>query len=107
MADDICASVPFHLGTKTFGGPSDRGEVQYPDDGKEKPSNDYRRSAAGLGGWFILEPLKMAAKAPALREGQQEWILKQIERIQRIYTIMKPINKEVDEMPSPSCPGGR
>ncbi|KAL8965929.1 MAG: hypothetical protein Q9183_003612 [Haloplaca sp. 2 TL-2023] len=107
MADDICASVPFHLGTKTFGGPSDRGEVQYPDDGTEKPSNDYRRSAAGLGGWFVLEPLKMVAKAPALREGQQEWILKQIERIQRIYTIMKPIEMGVDEMPSPSCPGGR
>ncbi|KAL8657434.1 MAG: hypothetical protein Q9226_001927 [Calogaya cf. arnoldii] len=107
LIDDICGSVPFNLGTKTFGGPSDRSEVQYPDDGINKPSADYRKSAAGLGGWFILEPLKIAAKAIALRDGQQDWILKQIERIQRIYTIKKPIDDPTSEMPSPRCPGGR
>lgn len=107
LVDDICGSVPFNLGSKTFGGPSDRREVQYPDDGMTKPSSDYRKSAAGLGGWFMLEPLKIAAKAICLRDGQQEWILKQIERIQRIYTIKKPIDEPTSEMPSPSCPGGR
>ncbi|KAL8999451.1 MAG: hypothetical protein Q9188_005878 [Gyalolechia gomerana] len=107
LVDDICGTVPFNLGTKTFGGPADRKEVRYPDDGTTKPSNDYRRSASGLGGWFLMEPLKTAAHAIALREGQQEWILKQIERIQRIYTIRKPIEKPVSSMPSPSCPGGR
>lgn len=107
MSDDICASVPFNLGTKTFGGPGDRKEVRYPDDGINKPSNDYRTSAAGLGGWFLIEPLKTTAKAICLREGQQEWILRQIERIQRIYTIKKPIEAPTEEMPSPSCPGGR
>ncbi|KAL8708409.1 MAG: hypothetical protein Q9220_006699 [cf. Caloplaca sp. 1 TL-2023] len=107
LADDICGSVPFNLGTKTFGGPKDRQEVRYPDDGVNKPSSDYRRSAAGLGGWFMIEPLKIAAKAICLREGQQEWILKQIERIQRIYTIKKPIDDPTSAMPSPSCPGGR
>ncbi|KAL8723977.1 MAG: hypothetical protein Q9166_008198 [cf. Caloplaca sp. 2 TL-2023] len=107
LADDICGSVPFNLGTKTFGGPSDRVEVQYPDDGVNRPSSDYRKSAAGLGGWFIIEPLKIAAKAICLRDGQQDWILKQIERIQRIYTIKKPIDDPTSEMPSPRCPGGR
>lgn len=107
LVDDICGTVPFNLGTKTFGGPTDRKEVKYPDDGTTKPSDDYRRSASGLGGWFLMEPLKTAAHAIALREGQQEWILKQIERIQRIYTIRKPIEKPVSAMPSPSCPGGR
>ncbi|KAL8851537.1 MAG: hypothetical protein Q9221_003556 [Calogaya cf. arnoldii] len=107
LIDDICGSVPFNLGTKTFGGPSDRSEIQYPDDGINKPSADYRKSAAGLGGWFILEPLKIAAKAISLRDGQQDWILKQIERIQRIYTIKKPIDDPTSAMPSPRCPGGR
>ena len=107
LVDDICGSVPFNLGTKTFGGSNNRSEVTYPDDGIQKPSSDYRKSAVGLGGWFILEPLKVAAKAICLRDGQQEWILKQIERIQRIYTIKKPIDNPTSEMPSPRCPGGR
>ncbi|KAL8993791.1 MAG: hypothetical protein Q9169_006080 [Polycauliona sp. 2 TL-2023] len=107
LVDDICGSVPFNLGTKTFGGPSDRIEIQYPDDGITKPSSDYRKSAAGLGGWFIIEPLKIASKAISLRDGQQDWILKQIERIQRIYTIKKPIDDPTSSMPSPRCPGGR
>ncbi|KAL8717037.1 MAG: hypothetical protein Q9181_008363 [Wetmoreana brouardii] len=107
MCDDICGSVPFNLGTKTYGGPSDKAETRYPDDGVNKPSSDYRKSAAGLGGWFLMEPLKTAAKAICLREGQQDWILRQIERIQRIYTIRKPIEAAVADMPSPSCPGGR
>ncbi|KAL8765194.1 MAG: hypothetical protein Q9209_007655 [Squamulea sp. 1 TL-2023] len=107
LADDICGSVPFNLGTKTFGGPGDRSEVRYPDDGIHKPSSDYRKSAAGLGGWFIMEPLKVASKAICLREGQQDWILKQIERIQRIYTIKNPIDNPTNAMPSPHCPGGR
>ncbi|KAL8803062.1 MAG: hypothetical protein Q9200_006366 [Gallowayella weberi] len=107
IVDDICGSVPFNLGTKTFGGPSDRSEVRYPDDGITKPSSDYRKSAAGLGGWFMIEPLKIAGKAICLRDGQQDWILKQIERIQRIYTIKKPIEVPTTEMPSPRCPGGR
>ncbi|KAL8677730.1 MAG: hypothetical protein Q9186_005865 [Xanthomendoza sp. 1 TL-2023] len=107
IVDDICGSVPFNLGTKTFGGPSDRSEVRYPDDGITKPSSDYRKSAAGLGGWFMVEPLKIAGKAICLRDGQQDWILKQIERIQRIYTIKKPIDVPTSEMPSPRCPGGR
>lgn len=105
--DDICGTVPYNLGTKTFGGPNDRKEVKYPDDGINKPSSDYRKSAAGLGGWFLLEPLKTAAHAISLREGQQEWINRQIERIQRIYTIKKPIDDPTSAMPSPRCPGGR
>ncbi|KAL9591545.1 MAG: hypothetical protein Q9179_007614 [Wetmoreana sp. 5 TL-2023] len=107
MCDDICGTVPFNLGTKTYGGASDKAETKYPDDGIHKPSSDYRKSAAGLGGWFLMEPLKTAAKAICLREGQQDWILRQIERIQRIYTIRKPIEAAVADMPSPSCPGGR
>ncbi|KAL8895167.1 MAG: hypothetical protein Q9207_008281 [Kuettlingeria erythrocarpa] len=109
LADDICGSVPFHLGTKTFGGPADRKEVRYPcaDGVRGGPSDDYRKSAAGLGGWFVLEPLKTAARAISMREGQKEWMVKQIERVQRIYTIKKPIEDPTSEMPSPMCPGGR
>ncbi|KAL8956525.1 MAG: hypothetical protein Q9193_005977 [Seirophora villosa] len=93
LVDDICGGVPFHLGTKTLAGPANRAEVCYPDDGVTRPSSDYRKSAAGLGGWFVLEPLKTAAHAICLREGQQEWIWKQIERVQRIYAFRKSIDE--------------
>lgn len=107
LCDDICASVPFNLGNKTFGGPSDRKEVRYPDDGISKPSEEYRKSAAGLGGRFLLDPLKMAKKAICLREGQGEWIGRQIERIQRIHLLRKPVEVGVEEMSGVKCPGGR
>ncbi|KAI4098136.1 MAG: hypothetical protein L6R37_006647 [Teloschistes peruensis] len=107
LCDDICASVPFNLGNKTFGGPFDRKEVRYPDDGITKPTDDYRKSAAGLGGRFLLDPLKMAKRAICLREGQSEWIGRQIERTQRIYMLRKPVEVGVEEMPGVKCPGGR
>ncbi|KAI4160332.1 MAG: hypothetical protein LQ342_005828 [Letrouitia transgressa] len=108
MADDICASVPFNLGTKTFGGAYDHPETRYPTaDGVIRPSSDYRKAASGLGGYFLMEPLKTASKATCLREGQQEWILKTIERVQRIYNIGKSIERKTSETPSPKYPNNR
>ena len=108
LADDVCASVPFNLGTKTFGGAADRPEVRYPTpDGVANPSSDYRKSASGLGGYFLMEPLKTASKATCLREGQQQWMVGQMNRIARIYNIKKPIEKEPVGTPSPKSTPGR
>ena len=87
MIDDICASVPYALGTKTFGGPGDREGVEFPYNGTQKVSEDHRRSAAALGGWHLLEPLKTSLKGTCLAEGQKEWIKAQMARIWRIYSL--------------------
>ena len=87
MVDDICASVPYALGTKTLGGPGDRDGVEFPYNGTQKVSEDHRRAAAALGGWYLLEPLKTSLKATCLAEGQKEWIKAQMERIWRIYSL--------------------
>ena len=87
MVDDICASVPYALGTKTDGGPGDRDGIEYPYIGSQKASDEHRRSAAALGGWHLLEPLKTSLRASGLRDGQKEWVMNQMQRIGRIYNI--------------------
>ena len=87
MVDDMCASVPYALGTKTFGGPGDREGVEFPYNGTQKVSEDHRRAAAALGGWHLLEPLKTSLKAKDLREGQKQWAKAQMARIWRIYSL--------------------
>ena len=88
MVDDICASLPFALGTKTFGGPGDREGIEFPYNSTQKVSEDHRRAAAALGGWHLLEPLKTSLRTTScLREGQKEWIKGQMARIWRIYSL--------------------
>ena len=87
MVDDLCASVPFALGTKTMGGPGDRDGVEYPYNGTKKASEDHRRSATALGGWHLLEPMKTSLKTKDLREGQKDWVKTQMGRIWRIYSL--------------------
>ena len=87
MVDDLCASVPFALGTKTMCVPGDRDGVEYPYNGTKKASEDHRRSATALGGWHLLEPMKTSLKTKDLREGQKDWVKTQMGRIWRIYSL--------------------
>lgn len=90
MVDDVCASVPMALGSKTFGGPSDRDGVEYPYlRAKGKQSGDHARAANAMGGWHLLDPLKAALRdsGTCLRDGQIEWMAGQMERIARIYGL--------------------
>ena len=94
MVDDICASVPFALGTKTFGGPGERDGIEYPYVGARKASEEHRRAASALGGWHLLEPMRTSLRASCLRDGQQEWIMDQMQRISRIYALQSTKSEE-------------
>ena len=90
MVDDICHSVPFALGTKTFGGPGDRDGIEYPFvAARGKQSFDHCRAASAMGGWHLLDPLKagMKSSGTCLRDGQIEWMAGQMERIGRVYGL--------------------
>lgn len=87
MVDDICASLPYALGTKTSVGPGEREGVEFPYNGTQKASEDHRRAAAALGGWHLLEPLRTSLRATCICEGQKEWIKAQMARIWRIYSL--------------------
>lgn len=90
LVDDICASVPYLFGTKTYGGPGDRACFEYPYYGTTKLSAEHRRAAAALGPWSLSEPFKTSLSAVGLRKGQKKWIVRQIMRIGASYHLKGP-----------------
>ena len=97
MSSEICASVPFALGTKTMGAGVGAlvEDVHFPYvAGKGRQSDEHRRAAAALGGWHLLDPLrtvfrlrKESRTEGVLREGMAEWCVAQMERVGRIYGL--------------------
>ena len=87
LADDICASVPYHLGDRTGFKRIDDMTVQYPHMASESvASADHIVAAAAMGGWALAERLGglLRLRVP-LREGQRQWIAGQLRRIVAIY----------------------
>lgn len=87
LVDAICASVPFHIGTKMCGGPQDRDQVQYPYRGGLYLSGAQRQACAAYGGWYLLDALKPCLIVDGLREGQKGWIIDQTKRIGKMYSF--------------------
>lgn len=94
MVDDICASVPFHLGTKMIGGPRDHDEVQYPYRGLSRLTPAHRQACAAYGGWYVLDALNACLGADGLREGQMQWIIRQMKRIGILYSFKTPVDEK-------------
>jgi hypothetical protein len=90
VADDICASVPFHLGDRIKPGNFGDKKVQYPHAPGEALPGEHYEIAPLMGGYQLLDPLggllRMQIK---LRNGQRQWVGGQIMRISRIYNIGK------------------
>lgn len=121
LVDDICATVPFHLGSRTTLAlphqhhyyppvpPFIRATANYVDSSGrsvQMTDNDHIRSAAAVGGWFVLTPLtaimRYAQPLPSeqnaplrleplnMRPGQLEWVQGQVKRIHKIYVLPMP-----------------
>ena len=124
LVDEICSTVPFFLGNRTApSSPYNDWNMQYPYHPKSSnfhgslfmtanetettrrlAERHHIRSAASMGGWFLLGNLVTLLKAfrPApgaevnsapklyLRKGQVEWVLGQLRRLQKIYLIPIP-----------------
>lgn len=89
LVDDICRSVPFHLGSRTNPSRFDEPDVKYPHLPGSVVSMDHYKAAAALGGWMHIAPFQMVmgANLSCLREGQLRWIGSQMLRIAKIYKI--------------------
>lgn len=90
LVDDICASVPYLFGTRTFGGPTDRACFEYPYHGTTKLSADHRQAVAAHGALSLLEPFKTSLNAVGLRRGQKKWITAQMMRLSSAYSLRGP-----------------
>lgn len=90
LVDDICASVPYHFGTKLCAGTVDKAGVEYPYTNTRTFSAIQRRAAAALAGWLLMEPLKTCLGVSSVRQGQQEWVRSQLMRICQCYNVKPP-----------------
>lgn len=90
LIDDLCASVPYSLGTKIFGGARDQESVEYPYMGTEKFKIAQRRQVGAVGGWYLLEHIKGCLSAVGVRPAQKKWLMRIMVRIGNIYGIRSP-----------------
>ncbi|GAB7341257.1 hypothetical protein MBLNU457_7532t1 [Dothideomycetes sp. NU457] len=88
MADDICASVPYHLGDRMHFARIDDKVVEYPHLTEQSRTDDeHIAGAAAMGGWSLAAQLVKVLKLQApLRDGQRQWIVGQLQRLVRIYS---------------------
>lgn len=90
LIDDLCASVPYSLGTKMFGGARDQESVEYPYMGIEKFKIAQRRQVGAVGGWYLLENIKGCLSAVGVWPAQRKWLMRVMVRIGKIYNIRSP-----------------
>ena len=89
LADGICNSIPFCLGSRNSPAPLHAEEISYPTFPGQKTPKLHYRTAAAYGGWYLFAPMKQVmAVAPYLREGQTMWMAMQLRRLARIYDVI-------------------
>lgn len=88
LADDICASIPYHLGDRVTAGWLGDKTVHYPCLPGQKLPEGQHQMAQAIGGWHLIDPLKeLMTMKVKLRAGQREWVGQQMMRIAAIYNI--------------------
>ena len=89
LADAICASIPFCLGSRTTPAPLHAADITYPTLPGQEVKKLHYRTAAAYGGWYLFAPMKqVAAVRMYLREGQATWVKLQLRRLAAIYDII-------------------
>lgn len=88
MADGICASVPFSLGDRTALCQLYDAQVTYPTYPGRASSKEHQRTASAYGPWYLFAPFKQLIQvAMYLREGQRDWVRKQLFRLAFISDV--------------------
>ncbi|KAI9710811.1 MAG: hypothetical protein M1812_007359 [Candelaria pacifica] len=89
LADDICASIPFSIGSRTEPALFSESAAIYPSvEGQSLPTN-HVRAALAVGGWSLFSPLKEIINVRMyLRLGHREWVREQLFRLAKIYDVI-------------------
>ncbi|KAF7594814.1 hypothetical protein BBP40_008143 [Aspergillus hancockii] len=88
MATDICATVPFFLGSQTMSVQLNPYKVEYPEAEGRRVTMAHQQTAPLLGGWLILSFLEnLCSPDICLPDEQRTWVKEQMRRIWRIYTF--------------------
>lgn len=88
LVDDICASIPFSLGSRTEPGPLYEMKVTYPSLKGQPISKEHQKTSSAYGGWYLFAPFKETMNVGMyLRKGQLEWLRGQLMRLARMYDV--------------------
>lgn len=93
LADDFCASVPFHVGDRTSFARIDDKTTQYPHLPGCQVSDDHHAAASAFAGFLLTRRLgELLSLETPLRAGQKQWAGGQLLRIKTIYNaIPQPV----------------
>ncbi|KAA6412238.1 MAG: hypothetical protein FRX48_04390 [Lasallia pustulata] len=95
LTDDICASVPFVLGSRLRTSAMYAADANYPCIEGQTVSRAHQQKAAALGGWALFFPLKEILQVGTyLRKDQLAWVLGQLLRLATVYNI-RPVLERV------------
>ncbi|KAL4897563.1 C6 zinc finger domain protein [Aspergillus ambiguus] len=88
IATDICATVPFFLGSQKDSIHSNPSTIHYPETETRRTTQAHKQAAPLLGGWFVMFHLmNLCSPELCLPEEQLAWIGQQIQRVHRIYNL--------------------
>ena len=92
LADDFCASVPYHVGDRTSFARIDDKTTQYPHlPGCYQVSDHHHATASAFAGFLLTRRLgELLSLETPLRAGQKQWAGGQLRRIKAVYNVISP-----------------
>ncbi|KAF9892790.1 hypothetical protein FE257_000379 [Aspergillus nanangensis] len=85
---DMCATVPFFLGSQTVSIYLNPSNIEYPQAEGVRTTHAHKQAAPLLGGWFVMGYLNnLTSPELCLPAELLTWIGGQIHRVHRIYTL--------------------
>ena len=104
LAHEICASVPFHLGTQSIS--CKEGDTSYPEIGDEEADFIHQKFAMRLGWLYLFLPMARLATLDELPNEQRIWVANQNVRIQDIISVRYHCPRDmVKDSPASALPG--
>lgn len=74
LADEICSSVPFHLGHHDQPAGGARGFAHYPHPPGEAKWPDNFAASGAVGGWLMMQPLAFTSRLACIPQSQRDWV---------------------------------
>ncbi len=82
LVDDVCSSIPFHLGhhKKRLSSP---GFADYPHPPGQAKWPDHFAASGAVGGWLMMPPLAFCSRQDDIPNSQRQWMLEYLTTFMR------------------------
>ncbi|MCJ1284119.1 hypothetical protein MMC26_003450 [Xylographa opegraphella] len=96
LVNDICASIPYCLGNRVKHEADS--EIDYPFAAGSRITNDHRKAAKALGGWYVLGSLNACLGVRGIAADQLRWIRSQLSRVKGFYNLGQPLSTDSEDL---------